>query len=48
MSVVFDTLNPSIKYEVLTYGTLIKDNTFENNYSGKKGTALLIELVNEL
>ena len=47
-SVVTDILNPSIKYEILTYGTLIKDNTFENNYSGKKGTALLIELVNEL
>ena len=30
------------------YGTLIVNNTFSNNFSGKRGTALLIELVNEL
>ena len=35
-------------YSLLEYGTLIKDNTFANNYSGKKGSALLIERVSEL
>ena len=30
------------------YGTLIVNNTFSNNFSGKRGSALLIELVNEL
>ena len=35
-------------YELLAYGTWIKNNTFANNYSGKRGTALLIELVNNL
>ena len=33
---------------MLTYGTKIVDNTFTNNFSGKRGTALLIESVNEL
>lgn len=47
-SIVFDIFDSSIEYEVLTYGTWIKDNTFTNNYSGKRGTALLIEYVNEL
>ena len=35
-------------YELLSYGTWIKNNTFANNYSGKRGTALLLELVNNL
>ena len=47
-SLVTDLFDSSITYEVLTYGTLIVNNTFANNYSGKRGTALLIELVNEL
>ena len=47
-SIVVDIVDPFIEYEVLTYGTLIKDNTFSGNYSGKRGTALLTELVNEL
>lgn len=47
-SVVLGTFDESISYEVLTYGTSIVNNTFTNNFSGKRGTALLIELVNEL
>ena len=35
-------------YELLSYGTWIKNNTFANNYSGKRGTALLLELINNL
>jgi hypothetical protein len=35
-------------YWLLMYGTLIANNTFSNNFSGKRGSALLIELVNEL
>ena len=47
-SIVVDIFDPIIEYEVLTFGTWIKNNTFTNNYSGKRGTALLIEHVNEL
>ena len=32
----------------MTYGTYIVNNTFANNHSGKRGSALLIELVNEV
>lgn len=42
-----DLMDP-IEYKVRTYGTLIVDNTFSNNYTGKRGSALLIELINEL
>ena len=35
-------------YELLTYGTYIVNNTFANNYTGKRGSALLIELISEL
>ena len=35
-------------FELLMYGTLIVNNTFSNNFSGKRGSALLIELINEL
>ena len=35
-------------YELLSYGTWIKNNTFANNYSGKRGSALLLELINNL
>lgn len=35
-------------YSMLKYGTLIEDNTFANNYSGMKGTAFLIERINEI
>jgi len=45
---VIDLYDTSISYEILTYGTLIVNNNFANNYSGKRGTALLIELVSEL
>ena len=45
---VADIFDSSLTYETLTYGTLIKNNTFSNNYSGKKGTALLIERINEV
>lgn len=34
--------------KVLTYGTLIRSNTFERNYSGMRGSALLIDGINEL
>ena len=34
--------------KVLTYGTLVRKNTFERNFSGMKGSALLIDGVNEL
>ena len=35
-------------YSMLKYGTLIEDNTFSHNYSGMKGTAILVERINEL
>jgi hypothetical protein len=35
-------------FELLEYGTLIVNNTFSNNFSGKRGSALLVEWVNEL
>ena len=35
-------------YDLLEYGTLIQDNTFANNYSGMKGSALLIERISEV
>ena len=41
-------LNDEESFEFLTYGTFIHDNTFSNNHSGKKGTALLIENINEV
>jgi hypothetical protein len=41
-------INDKIYFKFLTYGTLIRDNTFSNNHSGKKGTALLIEKINEV
>ena len=47
-SVVYDLFDTTIGYEVLTYGTRIVNNTFSNNYSGKRGTAMLIERVNEV
>ena len=40
---MWSILNDEESFEFLTYGTLIYDNTFSNNYSGKKGTALLID-----
>jgi hypothetical protein len=45
---VYDKFNDTIYYRVLTYGTEIKGNTFANNYSGMKGSALLIERISEL
>ena len=47
-STIIDLFDSNKKYEVLTYGTLIANNTFDSNFSGKRGTALLIELVNEI
>ena len=38
----------SASYKLLEYGTLIQDNTFSNNYSGMKGSALLIERISEV
>lgn len=35
-------------YTVMKYATYIYNNTFRNNMSGKKGTALLISKVSEL
>jgi len=35
-------------YSLLTYGTLIADNTFDGNMSGMRGTALLVEQISEL
>ena len=32
-------------YTVMKYGTHISNNTFHNNLSGKKGTALLVSQV---
>ena len=43
-----DLFDPKITYELLSYGTLIVNNTFSNNASGKRGTALLIELISHL
>ena len=47
-TLVADLFDSEEHYELLSYGTWIKNNTFANNYSGKRGTALLIELVNNL
>ena len=44
----FDLELRELQHSVLTFGTLIANNTFSSNYSGKRGSALLIELVNEL
>ena len=43
-----DLFDNDKKYELLTYGTYIVNNTFANNFTGKRGSALLIELVSEL
>lgn len=43
-----DLFDPTITYGLLTYGTLIHNNTFSNNFAGKKGSTLLIELINEV
>ena len=43
-----DIIDPKIIYEVKTYGTLVVNNTFSNNYSGKRGTAMLIERISHL
>ena len=42
-----DVMNAAT-YDLLEYGTLIQDNTFANNYSGMKGSALLIERISEV
>jgi hypothetical protein len=47
-SIVQDLWDEKVQYEVLTFGTHISGNTFSYNYSGKRGTALLIELINHL
>ena len=47
-TIVYDLFDAEVSYEVLTYGTSITRNTFEKNFSGKRGTALLVEYVNEL
>ena len=36
------------EYEIKPYGTIISNNSFSQNYSGMRGTALLIELVSHL
>ena len=43
-----DLFDENKQYELLTYGTYIVNNTFANNYTGKRGSALLIELISEL
>ena len=43
-----DQYDDSKTFTLLKYGTMISNNTFSGNSSGKRGTALLIELVNEL
>ena len=48
MTNVSSNFNSSIYWSVLTYGTLIKDNTFSHNFAGMKGTALLLDKINEL
>ena len=45
---VFDQYDEEKSFTLLTYGTIISNNTFDGNASGKRGTALLIELINEL
>ena len=43
-----DLFDVDRSYELLAYGTLIANNTFANNYSGMRGSALLIELISEV
>ena len=47
-AIVQDLIIEKDKYEVMAYGTTISNNTFSMNYSGKRGSALLIELVSHL
>jgi hypothetical protein len=48
MTTIEDIVDSDIAYEFLMYGTLIVNNTFSSNFSGKRGSALLIELISEL
>ena len=48
ITTLFDSSDEKITYDVKTYGTLIVNNTFSDNYSGKRGSALLIELISHL
>ena len=43
-----DPFDDSISYEILKYATVIKENSFTENYSGMRGSALLIQGINEL
>ena len=43
-----DLFDLRITYDLKTYGTVIVNNTFSSNFSGKRGTALLIEQISHL
>ena len=45
---VTDIANPAIKYQLLKYGTQIRNNRFVQNFAGMQGTALKLENINEL
>ena len=47
-AIVQDLIVEKDKYEVMAYGTTISNNTFSMNYSGKRGSALLIEQISHL
>ena len=47
-TIVKDLVVPEDEYEINPYGTIISNNSFTQNYSGMRGTALLIELVSHL
>lgn len=47
-TIVKGYVNKTDEYEINPYGTIISKNSFSQNYSGMRGTAILIELVSHL
>ena len=47
-TIVKGYVNKDDEYEINPYGTIISKNSFSQNYSGMRGTAILTELVSHL
>ena len=45
---LYDVFDNSTKYKVLKYATHVKNNVFQNNTAGMKGTAMLASYINAL
>ena len=48
MANITDLVDEKEFYVIMAYGTVISNNTFSMNYSGKRGTALLLEMISHL